>query len=92
MPFETAHNTGIISVARSGARIDDNVHGRQIVLVLSKRLAYQPLDTVATHGIPNNTCRNREPQAWRRPGIGADEDGEQSISKTFRVTINAIEI
>ena len=92
VPFETAHDTGIICVARAGARIDDDIHGGQIVLMLSKRLTYQPLDSIATYCIPNYTCCNREPQPWRRPGVRSNKDGEQSISKTFRVTINAIEI
>lgn len=59
MLFQAANDDGIIRIASTGARIDDDVHRRQFMLMLTKRFPNQTLDAVTPHGIPDDACGYR---------------------------------
>lgn len=92
VPLETLDDARIIRVARAVACVDYDVGGGQFMLVKPKRFSDQPLDVVAPHGISNGASGDGKPQARRRSRFGPCEHGEHGIGRTFRVTVNAIEI
>lgn len=92
MPFEAPSNTDIISAARRGARVYDNVHGRQIMLVMSKRLSYQPLDAIATDRVADYARSDRQSKPRLGAPIRPRENGKPGIGGALRVPIDAIEI
>ena len=57
--FETAHDDGILRIAGAGARIDDDVHRGQFMLMLTKRFPNQTLDAVTPHGVSDSAGGNR---------------------------------
>jgi len=59
MFFEAAHDDGIVRIASTRARIDDDVHRRQFMLMLTKRFPNQTLDAVTPHGVTDDACGNR---------------------------------
>lgn len=59
MLFETANDDGIVRIASTRARIDDDVHRRQFMLMLTKRFPNQTLDAVTPHGVTDSACGNR---------------------------------
>ena len=70
MLFQAANDDGIVRIASTGARIDDDVHRRQFMLMLTKRFPDQTLDAIAAHRIPHDAGGNRQSKArHRRAGI-----------------------
>lgn len=59
MLFQAAREDGIVRGASAGARIDDDVHRGQFMLMLTKRFPNQALDAVTPHGIPDSAGGNR---------------------------------
>ena len=59
MFLETARDDGVVRIASAGARIDDNVHRGQFMLMLTKRFPDQTLDAVTPHGVPDDACGYR---------------------------------
>ena len=59
MFFQAANDDGIVRIASTGARIDDDVHRRQFMLMLTKRFPDQTLDAVTPHGVTDSACGNR---------------------------------
>jgi len=59
MFFEATHDDGIVRISSTRARIDDDVHRRQFMLMLSKRFPNQTLDAVTPHGVSDSACGNR---------------------------------
>ena len=92
MPLETAHNRGVVGVARACAGVDDDVDGGQIMLVLSKRFANQALQVIASNRITDDAGCNGQSQPSTGAAVGADEDCEQSIGETSRILVDAIEV
>lgn len=92
VPFEAAHDAGIIRVTRTGARIYDDVRDRQVMLMLPERFPDQPFDAVSGDRIADDSCRDRQPQSCHRPRRRTGEHSKLSVGGAFRVTINAIKI
>jgi hypothetical protein len=91
MPLEAARDRCVVRIARAGARIDDEIDCRQLMLMLTKRFPDQTLDAIATHCIPNDAGGNRQSKArQRRPGV-ARKYREKSVGRAARITIHAIE-
>jgi hypothetical protein len=91
MPLETARDRCIVRVARTGARIDDEIHCGQFMLMLAKRFPDQTLDAIAAHRIPHDAGGDRQSKAGhRRPGV-TRKYREKSVGRTARITIHAIE-
>jgi hypothetical protein len=84
-------DAGIIRVARSSARVDHDIRGGQVMLVVPKRFSYQSLDMVTPDRVSHDAGAYCQSQARLRTGTGACENGEQAIGRTFRVTVNAVE-
>lgn len=59
MTLETARECGVVRIARSRACIDDEIHSRQLMLMVAKRLADQALDVIAPDRITDNASGNR---------------------------------
>ncbi len=59
MLFQAAHDDGIVRFASAGARINDDVHRGQFMLMLTKRFPNQALDAVSPHSIPDSACGYR---------------------------------
>ena len=49
MLFQAAGDDGIFRIPGAGTRIDDDVHGGQFMLMLTKRFSNQALDAVTPH-------------------------------------------
>ena len=54
MFLEAARDRGIVRIASAGARIDDDVHRGQFMLMLTKRFPNQTLDAVTPHGVSDS--------------------------------------
>lgn len=59
MLFQATNDDGIIRIASTGARINDDVHRGQFMLMLTKRFPNQTLDAVSPHGVTDNACGYR---------------------------------
>lgn len=92
MSFEAAHDTGVVSIARGAARIDDDVDGGQLMLMMSKRFPDQPLEPVTSNCVADDAAGDRQSEPCARAVVGADENGKESIGETSRILIDAIEI
>lgn len=92
MPLEGAHDRCIVGIASTCTCIDDDVDGRQFMLVMSKRFADQSLQVIAPNGTADDTGRDRQPKARLRTIIASNENREQRIREASRILIDAIEI
>jgi hypothetical protein len=79
MLFETARDDSIVRLAGAGARIDDDVHGGQFMLMLTKRFPDQALDAVTPHGISDCAGGNRQSKSWNRTAAVTSEDREAGV-------------
>lgn len=59
MLFQATNDDGIIRIASTRTRINDDVHRGQFMLMLTKRFPNQTLDAVAPHGVTDNACGYR---------------------------------
>lgn len=89
--FETAQDGGIVRIASAGARIDDDVHRGQFMLMLTKRFPNQTLDAVTPHGVPYSAGGNRQSKSWNRTAAVTSEDREAGVRGAARVPVDAIE-
>jgi hypothetical protein len=88
-----ALNDGCIGrIARARTRVDDDVHGRQLVLVLPKRFADETFDPVAPDCNADDFRSDRQTEPRRRPARGASKDSEVRVGETARIAIDAIEL
>jgi hypothetical protein len=91
MSLETARDGGVVRIARTGARIDDEIHCGQLMLVLAKRFPDQALDAIAAHRIPHDAGGDRQSKAGNgRAGVSR-KYREAGVGRAARVTIHAIE-
>ena len=91
MPLEAARDRCVVRIARAGARIDDEIHCGQFMLMLAKRFPDQTLDAIAAHRIPNDAGGNRQSKAGHRRAGVARKYREKSVGRAARITIHAIE-
>ena len=75
MLFEAARDRCVVRIARTGARIDDEIHCGQFMLMLAKRFTDQALDAITTHRIPNDAGGNRQSKA---------RNGRAGVSRKYR--------
>ena len=92
MPFETACDRCVVGVAGPRSGVDDDVDGRQVMLVVSKRFANQALQVIATDRTTDDAGCNGKSQSGTGTAIGANEDCEQGIGETTRILVDAIEV
>lgn len=92
MPLQAAHDARIVGIAGGTARVDHYVHGRQFMLVVSKRFSDEPFEPVAPHRVPDDARGDRQSQACRRPAVGTNKNRKEGIRETSRILIDAIEI
>ena len=91
MPFEAARDRSVVRVARTGARIDDQIHCGQFMLMLAKRFPDETLDAIAADRIPNDAAGDRQSKARSgRAGVPR-KYREKSVGRAARITIHAIE-
>jgi len=91
MPFEATCDRRVVRIACAGARIDDEIHRWQLMLMLAKRFPNETFDAIATHGIPDDAGGDRQSKAGnRRTGV-ARKYREQSVGRAACITIHAIE-
>jgi hypothetical protein len=89
--FEAACDRCVVRIARTGARIDDEIHCGQIMLMLAKRFTDQTLDAIATHRIANDAGGDRQSKAGSGGAGVSRKDREARVGGAARVTIHAIE-
>ena len=92
MTLETAHDRCVVGITGARAGVDDDVDGRQLMLVMSKRFANQALQVIALDRTTDDAGCNGESQSSSGTAIGANEDREQSIGEPSCVLIDAIEV
>ena len=91
MPFEAARDRSVVRVARTGARIDDQIHCGQFMLMLAKRFPDETLDAIAADRIPNDAAGDRQSKARSgRAGVPR-KYREKGVGRAARITIHAIE-
>lgn len=76
VPLETLNDGGIARVARSGARIDDDVDRRQFMLVLSERFSNQALDAITTYRDADHSSGDRQAETRPRSASVARKHGK----------------
>jgi hypothetical protein len=91
MPFEAARDGCVVRVARCGARVDYQIHCGQLMLMLAKRFPDEALDAITTHRIPHDAGGDCQSKARNSPARVTRKDREESVGRTARVTIHAIE-
>ena len=91
MFLETARDDAIVRIASAGARIDDDVHRGQFMLMLTKRFPNQALDAITPHGVADSAGGNRQSKSWNRAAAVTCEDREAGVGGAARVPIDAIE-
>ena len=91
MPLETARDRCVVRIARAGARVDDEIDGRQFMLMLAKRFPDQTLDAIAADRIPNDAGGNRQSKARHRRAGVTRKYREKSVGRAARIPIHAIE-
>jgi hypothetical protein len=89
--LEAARDRCIVRIARAGARIDDQIHCGQFMLMLAKRFTDQTLDAISSHRIPNDAGGDRQSKARRGCAAVPRKYREQSVRRAARLTIHAIE-
>jgi hypothetical protein len=92
MLLEAAHDRRVVRIASTGAGVDDDVDGRQLMAMVSKRFANQPLQVIAPDRTTDDAGCNGQSQSSTGTAIGANEDCEQSIGETSRILGDAIEV
>jgi hypothetical protein len=92
MFFQAVRERRIVSLARARAGIDDDVHGRQLVLMQAKRFPQQALDAVASNRITDESCRDRQTQPRMGTIVMPRKDGKEVVSEATSVFVDAIEI
>ena len=89
--FEAARDRCVVRIARAGARIDDEIHCGQFMLMLAERFPDQALDAVA------RTASQRCGRHIANPRRGTGRAGvarkyrEKAVGRAARITIHAIE-
>jgi hypothetical protein len=91
MPLEAARDRCVVRIARAGARIDDEIHCGQFMLLLTKRFPDQTLDAIAAYRIPHDAGGNRQSKAGHRRAGVTRKYREKSVGRAARITIHAIE-
>lgn len=75
MLFEAARDRCVVRIPRTGARIDDEIHCGQFMLMLAKRFTDQTLDAITTHRIANDAGGDRQSKAG---------NGRAGVSRKYR--------
>ena len=91
MPLETARDRCVVRIARAGARVDDEIDGRQFMLMLAKRFPDQTLDAIAAYRVANDAGGNRQSKARHRRSGVTRKYREKSVGRAARIPIHAIE-
>lgn len=91
MLFEAARDRCVVRIARTGARIDDEIHCGQFMLMLAKRFPDQTFDAIATYRIPHDAGGDRQSKAGNGCAGVARKYRETGVGRAARVTIHAIE-
>lgn len=91
MLFEAAHDRGVVRIARTGTRIDDEIHCGQLMLMLAKRFPDQALDAITAHRIPHDAGSDRQSKAGNGCAGVSRKYREAGVGRAARVTIHAIE-
>ena len=91
MPLEAARDGCVVRIARSRARIDYEIHCGQLMLMLAKRFPDQTLDAIAAYRVANDAGGNRQSKARNARAGVPRKYREESVGRTARVTIHAIE-
>ena len=92
MFFKTTCDGWIICITSARARIDDDIDGRQLMLVKPKRFSDQAFDAIAPHGIANESRRHRQSESCCGATIGTNENRKLCIGETSRIFVDAIEV
>lgn len=91
MALEAACDRGVVGIARTGARVDDEIDGGQFMLMLAKRLANQTLDAIATHRIADDAGGDRQSKTRDGSAGVSRKYREYAVGRAARITIHAIE-
>ena len=76
MTLEATYDRRIVGVASTATGVDDDIDGGQLMLVMSKRFANQPLQMVASNRTTDDAGRDRQSQASTATAVSANEDCE----------------
>ena len=57
MPFEAADDRLIIGIAGPRSAVDDNIHGREQMLMMTKRFADEAFDLVPPYSVADDARR-----------------------------------
>ena len=83
---------GVRRLGRGGARIHDEVHGRQFLLAVTERFPDETLQAIASHRVAGCLDANRKPQSRTARFIGAGDHHEQCIRRPLALTVDGVEL
>lgn len=92
MALEAASEGFVVGVADAGACVDDDIHRRQLMLMMAKRLANDTLQSIAPNGVAGDASRDRQSQARMGKVVAAYENSKQAIGEPSRILVDAIEL
>jgi len=92
MSFEAAHDGLVVGIAGAGSAVDDNIHGREQMLMMTERFADEAFDLVPSHGIADDARGYGESETCGSSCIRSNEYGKHRIGKATRILIDAIEV
>ena len=75
-----------------GARVDDDVEGRQLVLAMAKRFARETLDAIALDGVSCRLDADGEPEPGLARFVGSRDHEEQRIGGSLALPVNGVEL
>lgn len=74
------------------ARVDDDVHWRQVLLAVAKGFADETLQSIALHGVPCGLHTDCEPEAGLSRVVGKRDHQEQRIGGTLALAVDGVEL
>ena len=78
-------------LAGSDPGIHDEIHGRQLLLVVSKRLTRETLDAVAVDRVPGSLDADGQSETRAAKRVVPRDDQKQRIGRPLTFTVNGVE-
>ena len=92
MSFEAADDGLVVGVTGARPAVHDDIHCRELVLMMPERFADQAFDLVAPYGITDDARRYGEAETGRSSRIRSHKDGKHRIGRATCILIDAVEV
>jgi hypothetical protein len=89
---KTRANLGVGRLGGWSSRVDDDVHGRQVLLAVSERFAHEALQSIALDGVAGGLDADCKPEPGAAGIIGTSDDQEQRVRGTLALAMYCVEL